>query len=79
MTKSQEQIERAHRADATFKKREEKEAADAVVWAEVAADALAVDHKTTRLKTARLARDEAEASSKKADADAKAAKKRKKA
>ena len=76
MTKTQEQIDRA---DAVFKKREEKEAAGAVVWAEVAANAVAVDQKTTRLKTARLARDEAEASSKKAAVGAKAARKRKKA
>ena len=74
-TRSQQQIDRA---DAVFKKREEKEAAGAVVWAEVAANAVAEDQKTTRLKTARLARDEAEASSKKANADAKAAKKSKK-
>ena len=64
------------RAEAAFKKRQVSEAAGAVVWAEVAADARAVDQKTTRLKTARLARDEAEALSKKADVDAKAAMKR---
>ncbi len=67
------------RAEAAFKKREESEAAGAVVRAEVAADARAVDLKTTRLKTARLARDEAEALSEKAEVEAKAAKKRKKA
>ena len=76
MSKTRQQTERA---EAAFKKREESEAAGAVVWAEVAADARAVDQKTTRLKTARLARDEAEALSKKAEVDAKAAKKRKKA
>ncbi len=42
-------------------------------------DSQAIEQKTTRLKTARLARDEAEALSKKADVDRKAAKKRKKA
>jgi hypothetical protein len=76
MTKTQEQIDRA---EAMFKKREEKKATDAVVWAEVAAQAVAADQKTSRLKTARLARDEAQAAAEKADAEAKAAKKRKKA
>jgi len=76
MSKTPQQTERA---EAAFKKREESEAAGAVVRAEVAADARAVDQKTTRLKTARLARDEAETLSKKADVDAKAAKKRQKA